>query len=378
MTEMNAKPEAGRKGTRMLLPVALAASLGLATWLAPDGRCDTPARMPRPGPQVARSPDPARANAQCEGCHEDIAHEWRSSMHAQADTDPIYRRALAIEPLPFCRGCHAPEADARTDAPPSLSALGVGCVTCHLTGTDPNGETLATHGHGGSAPHAVRREAAFATPAACASCHEFDFPTHAEGQPPERMQSTSSEHAASDFRGASCASCHMPGVESRSGGSHRSHAFGASRDLTMLRAAVNVTAQRAGASRVTFALAPGRVGHAFPTGDLFRRVLVSVEVVDDDWIVWSEASRALQRSFEMRRVAPGFVARHMVEDSRVGIAEAKPIVLNLGEAARGRAVAWRVEYQRVEHPLGVDGSGTVIADSVVIAEGLLPATEVEP
>ena len=76
-----------------------------------ERRAAEPPRMPGPAPQAARPGDIALENARCEGCHADIAREWRASMHAQASVDPVYQRALAIEPLPFCRGCHAPEAD---------------------------------------------------------------------------------------------------------------------------------------------------------------------------------------------------------------------------------------------------------------------------
>src|SRR5262249_49394694 len=154
-----------------------------------------------PAPQ-GRAGDPARENAACEACHADVAGEWRGSMHAQADVDPVYRRALAREPMAFCRACHAPEADPAADAPPKLSALGVGCVTCHKTGGDavlagPAPRDLGRErGAVRAAPHAIVRDARFATPSACASCHEFDFPDSRARARPERMQATVSEHAA--------------------------------------------------------------------------------------------------------------------------------------------------------------------------------------
>ncbi|MBL8744343.1 MAG: hypothetical protein JNK04_24720, partial [Myxococcales bacterium] len=63
-----------------------------------------------PGPAPRDSADsPTLSNASCEGCHSSIAKEWRGSLHQQAWHDPVFQKALAIEPEPFCRGCHAPE-----------------------------------------------------------------------------------------------------------------------------------------------------------------------------------------------------------------------------------------------------------------------------
>src|SRR6185295_15214718 len=92
----------------------------VVVFVAAGARSAPAARMPAPAPQV-RTGDAAQRNATCEGCHEDEAREWRASMHAQSDADPVYRRALAREPMPFCRGCHAPEASPAADAPPRLS-----------------------------------------------------------------------------------------------------------------------------------------------------------------------------------------------------------------------------------------------------------------
>jgi hypothetical protein len=159
---------------------------------------------------------------------------------------------------------------------------------------------------------------------------------------------------------------------------HKSHLFELGTDHAMLRAAVTVRARRTSPSRVTLLLTAGQVGHAFPTGDLFRRLVVSAEALGEDWLVLGEASRALRRRFEMRETAPGHMVRHLVGDDRVGVGRPEPLELDVGDRARGRPIAWRVEYQRVEHPLGADESGAVVADSVVVAEGLIGASEGNP
>ena len=301
-------------------------------------------------------------------------------MHAQADVDPVYRRALAIEPLAFCRGCHAPEASPLTDAPAHLSQIGVSCVTCHVTGAGTDGAVLAgaapdpAFARPGVAPHPVRRDEKFTTPAACATCHEFNFPDSKLRRTPERMQSTVSEHAASPASQVACARCHMPAADGPSG-RHKSHVFAASRDPAMLRAAVTARAERTAPTRISITLTPAGVGHAFPTGDLFRRLVVSAEAVGDDWAVVGEGSRPLNRRFRLTQLAPGYLGRVLVGDDRVGVGPTSVVELDLGDAARGRTLAWRVEYQRVEHPVGTDESGgSVVADTTLITSGVLPAS----
>ena len=64
-----------------------------------------------------------------------------------------------------------------------------------------------------------------------------------------------------------------PGVQ------HRSHAFRTLEDPELVARAVRVSAaaeRRGGTVRVTVELAPGEIGHAFPTGDMFRRAVLTV------------------------------------------------------------------------------------------------------
>src|SRR5687767_11260860 len=90
------------------------------------------ARASMPGPNRGRLAEAVAENARCEGCHLEQAREWRGSRHQRANVDAAYVEAFALEPNPFCRGCHAPESDARHTPPVTVSALGVGCVSCHV------------------------------------------------------------------------------------------------------------------------------------------------------------------------------------------------------------------------------------------------------
>ncbi|MBL9105550.1 MAG: hypothetical protein JNL82_31730 [Myxococcales bacterium] len=328
----------------------------IAAALAPHAEAAT--SMPGPSEGHTRR-DAADRNAACERCHSEIAAEWRGSLHRRAYTNASFAAALRREPIGFCRGCHAPEADPERAPPRALARLGVGCVTCHSPGAG-DGVLAAPRddlSHE-TAPHPLRRDPRFAGAAACAGCHEFAFPGGRE-----LMQSTVREHAASDRAGDGCASCHMPpvGADER----HRSHAFAASREPAVLRRAVRVQAAR-GPTAIALALTPGAVGHAFPTGDLFRRLVVVAEVVGDDGRPVAAATRFLARHFTL--------SRRETADDRVGApalaGAALPVAFDFGSPAVGRAIRWRVVYERVAFPRASDAHAEVEA-SVVVADGTL-------
>jgi hypothetical protein len=302
-------------------------------------------------------------NAKCEGCHRDVADEWRSSLHQRAHVEPAYQRSFAIEPLAFCRGCHAPEGDPMSEPSESVGALGVGCVTCHVVGDDVLAAPRAD-ADGLRIPHEVARDVRFASAGACASCHEFAFPGSAGRSDAELMQSTISEHRDSEARGESCASCHMPvGPTGK-----RSHEFRASRDEALLKRALRVEVERVSATTVRFVLTPVGVGHAFPTGDLFRRLELSAEAFGPDNLVVSGARRYLTRHFEIRRDGGG---KRLVKDDRLRDGPTT-IELELEPSAAGFPVAWRVGYQRVAHPEGVSHEGAVLEADIELARGEIP------
>lgn len=314
--------------------------------------------MPRPRPSRAAAYDATAVNATCERCHAEIAREWRGSLHRRAAIDPMYQRAYAREPLAFCAGCHAPEGDARAD-------LGVACVTCHA----PEGGVLAAPSASPSrAPHPVLRDARFASPEACAACHEFRFATAPRDSswPGDFMQSTVYEHARSREAAASCASCHMPRVADARGG-HLSHAFAASRDDAAVRDAVAVSASRPARARVRVVLSPRAVGHAFPTGDLFRRLVVSAEARDARGLLRARDDVYLARHAPAQPRAPGAPA-----DDRVAIdGAASTAWLDLAGAADGDTIAWRVVYQRVEHHTSTNERDAIVEGEILVASGIL-------
>jgi hypothetical protein len=318
-----------------------------------------------PSPARAREELALSLNLDCERCHEAQARQWRASLHQRANTEPAYRRAFDREPLPFCRGCHAPEAAPDLPERPAVGALGVACVTCHLTGQDD--AVLAAPLPPGSlavdAPHRVVRDPRFAGPDACAGCHQFPFPGVFRPGPGALMQSTILEHASSADAATPCAGCHMPAQ-----GRRRDHSFAVSRGSALLREALRAEARRLGPTRIELRLTPGRTGHALPTGDLFRRLELSAEAVGPDNMVLGSGVRHLARHFELRR---GGVGRFLVSDDRLRDAPVT-VELDVGPEGAGRPVAWRVAYQRVGHPGASGDEDAVIEGEVPLASGELP------
>jgi hypothetical protein len=296
------------------------------------------------------------ASAACEACHAEVAAEWRKSLHHASFDDASFQASYAREPSRFCSACHAPhDPDAPPGARTELASLGIACITCH--GAEA---TLATARDArGHAPHPVARDPSFATAAACARCHEFSFPDRPGSTLPEdRMQRTVSEHAGSAFAAASCADCHMP----RTGpGGHRSHRFAASRDPDMLRRALVVRARAVEPDVVEVLLSPGAVGHAFPTGDLFRRLLVGVERVDAEGARIDGALAPIGRTFAFR-------AGHQreLEDRRPGGLGGAEVRVRLPLAPAAGRLRYFVDYQRV---LSASGDDVDVQASVRVAEG---------
>ena len=361
----------------------LAAVLGLVACTAepPRVRAVAPVsavvalEMPGPAPRGRDAATASALNAGCTGCHREIAAEWRASFHARAQHDPAYQRAFAIEPLPFCQGCHAPETSADRPVPQAAADLGVGCVTCHVVGEHLLASPGRSPSPGGKegAPHAVTRTAEFASTGACASCHQFAFPGFAPRGQLALMQATVREHEQSRAPEVPCADCHMPRVGSGPN-QHRSHAFPGGHDAEFVKSGLRVRAERSAGNGVRLILSTERVGHAFPTGDLFRRLELSAEAIGGDDQVVARARRYLSRHWSEKQLLTR-VVRQVTRDDRP---TQTPLTVEL-ELLRDDAatvaslpLAWRVAYQRVEHPRSEAEDDGVLDGEIEIASGTLP------
>jgi hypothetical protein len=316
-------------------------------------------------------------NASCVGCHPAIAAEWAKSLHKHAWKDPVFQKAYEVEPMAFCRGCHAPTSDPAKEPTKLAQDIGVGCVTCHVQG----GHVVGPRPAPASTLHPVLADATMATQKQCASCHQFDFPKSAHQVSPEAMQDTLREHASSTMKDKPCQSCHMPMVDGPDG-KHRSHTFSVIADPAMLRRAVNVMAERTGAGRAQLILTAGEVGHAFPTGDMFRRLEVRAEAIDAAGKILARAEPTqLARTFiDVPRDPNGKELTFMrveAADTRVpapGMGS-RTVELEVEKAPPGARLRWRVVYQRMSTPMADAFSVSQVLDEVVVAEGVLPPVQ---
>jgi hypothetical protein len=336
--------------------LAAAPSVAIASPPAPEPK------TPMPGPHRKRLGAAVALNATCISCHHEEAREWLGSYHQRANIDGAYRKAFAIEPSPFCRGCHAPESDPFKEPPEAVSKLGVGCVTCHVT---EEGLVLAAAPREGEpgrdatpAPHPLRRSPEFARSGGCAGCHEFRFPMPGGKEDAFFMQTTVREHQRSPGAQKACADCHMPLEAGR-----RSHAFAQVRDPAWLRANLAATAERTEDDTLRVTLVQPNPGHAFPTGDLFRRLEVGYELRTEGGALVRREARHLARHFE---IVPGQAGRNLSRDDRV-TSEPRLVEMDLpppAAAPPGSRISWWVKYQRV----ATVGAGTDPAEATVESE----------
>lgn len=305
-------------------------------------------------------------------CHLKTGEEWARSRHAVAFSNPIYavsERTVAGQA--WCRNCHAPleaQQDGLARGDDHLASEGVNCAVCHvrdgkvLVADPPDARTLDAH-PAIWAPDL--RSAAF-----CAGCHQLAMPDvdafPAVHDTRVALQDTYAEWRASSAwdRGETCQTCHMP--EGDHGFVRGAH------DVDALRAAVSTSVRALVAPEGTdprvpgfgaeFTLSASGVGHRFPTGDPFRRLVL--EVCSDpacaDVLASAEATR-------------GFVGDGA--GWRVGEDRSIPPPGADGRASRTLIVPvtapppwrWRVVYVYVE-PRILDRVDPALRD-VVLAEG---------
>lgn len=296
--------------------------------------------------------------AQCASCHAEEARAFARSGHAAAAIDPVFLAEYRPSPDPTCVRCHAPLApdDGAMATPRAL--LGVGCAACHVR----DGEVLSSRAPSGRAPHASRREPSLATTEVCAGCHQFAFGAPDDGSAPHFDPAEVQQDTVAEWRASGtprCQRCHMRG---EGGG----HAFAGLRDEALVRSALRVRARahREGARVVIdLRLAPGRVGHAIPTGDVFRRLRVTASTDH------ASAHDELRRFFAPTATDAGPRVRE-VDDTRVMPGRSRTVCLTLDDAEASR-VAWRVEILRLDAEVAHARGLSDDAITILVAEGAI-------
>ena len=197
------------------------------------------------------------AAADCAQCHKQQAEAFAGSRHSTAAIEPIFTVSYANAHSPWCLECHQP----------TRRAKGLTCQACHGSASDPRA-VVGTHAprKDTSKSHPVIVEPGL-TVSACSRCHEFNAPYLSGSMNPMRlsnmpMQSTVMDMLAFDA-GAQCTDCHDP---------HRPHG---AHDPATLKSGVKITA-RATDGGTELEITAINTAHRFPTGDSFRRLVLSV------------------------------------------------------------------------------------------------------
>jgi hypothetical protein len=248
----------------------------------------------------------------CEPCHAAIVAEWRQSAHASAFDNSLFRASFRDEPRAWCVSCHAPLRQ-RDE--------GVGCASCHVR----DGAILA--------PRPATAEAARAHPIVveprlsaelCAGCHQFNWPITTEPlrYGPHPMQNTVAEWRKSGSN-RSCVDCHMA----------QGHRMPGGHDVAFVKGALAVTVAPRPHGRVQVALRSRAIGHAAPTGDPFRRLVVQL-------CAFPSCATPLREVFFGRRLDPAHDGKLRV-DTTVPAGGARQLEVPAPDGAR----YWRLVYR---------------------------------
>jgi Cytochrome c554 and c-prime len=217
-----------------------------------------------------------QTSADCASCHKTVYDNWLKSRHRVALTNELYRESHEREPSPWCVNCHAPLRLSGAEKTPYKGEEGISCLVCHaregkiMTGALP-AQTTAPLAH----TYTIRPE--FKDERMCENCHDFNFPTAAtamsEGKhfryTQQPMQSTIEEYRSSGYSGrVTCQNCHL------FSGTAESHSFPGGHALERLKNDLKLDIERGDVGHITVRLSAHGIGHAFPTGDLFRTLRV--------------------------------------------------------------------------------------------------------
>lgn len=251
---------------------------------------------------------------ECARCHADVYAQWSGSVHAEAWHDPQFQAEWRKDrELWLCLNCHTPlanqqpvlvvglrDGDVRQPdaAPnpvfdPALRDEGVTCAVCHVR----DGAVLSVRDAGG-APHPVRPDAAGLSERICLHCHNAlaDY-----GGALVCTFDTGDDWARTDLpaQGVTCRDCHLPEVARTAADGTvrraRHHRIvgagipkGPSTDPPAPRSGLVVSVEAPSRPVRPGRTAPVRVtvanrlaGHAVPTGDVERFVVLRFRLVDD-------------------------------------------------------------------------------------------------
>ena len=225
---------AARKGLGAILVLLLISLLVVASSCSST---KTPTKTTEATSEKPNKPQYAFENpAACSGCHDLLFSQWRSTMHANAFTDPFYWKEAELAGKEageairnFCHSCHSPggtllgkiPADAAKAS--EIAKAGVFCDFCHTVTSSKGignasyivktGEVKRGPYKDSYSPYHLTEYSEFHTKAEfCGMCHDVYHPINGL-----RIEETYTEWKNSPYaaKGIVCQDCHMtpgPGV----------------------------------------------------------------------------------------------------------------------------------------------------------------------
>jgi hypothetical protein len=198
----------------------------------------------------------------CKSCHEKIYGQWVLSAHGISGVNIRFREAYLLEPKASCVHCHSPLTMDSAIPYPKAIEEGVGCIHCHKP-------MLSM----------FNLVSVYKNNYDCGHCHDFPFPEsndldmslnpHPTGV---GMQTTKREFEETIWfreKGYLCLSCHFKSGHNLGGpvdrerfASHFQFGFHILEKVPILKVELYIK----------------KIGHHFPTGDLFRSL--SIQAID--------------------------------------------------------------------------------------------------
>ncbi len=231
------------------------------------------------------------AESSCGSCHPDVLEEWKSTLHSNAWSDPIYRMSATVKDSDTikreCRPCHSPmpvlfeeystDYGYRPRFRPVNKKDSISCKTCHLR---PDGTVAARRTV--DAPCKPRRDPRLLKPEFCGSCHN---PTH--------NAYTEWRSSKAYKKGKTCSDCHAEKVRrtTKSGKTRKglSHRWKGGFDESFVKKGLDTECQYIEKkNRIILSLA-NKTSHKFPGEVPARSLNVKFRAVNEDGEqVWLE------------------------------------------------------------------------------------------
>jgi hypothetical protein len=213
----------------------------------------------------------------CGVCHKEIYSEWETTRHKVAFTNELYKKSHEKEPLVWCLNCHAPflkdKGNPEKIEDRVLTDEGVSCLVCHKRGD----KILTARIPQNPKEHSYIEVKEMRRSEFCENCHQFNFPV-GTGNVPHKdfkfsnqpMQNTFTEWQMSYFFGKeTCQDCHMKPKDG-----YRTHSFPGGHNADYLAKTFSLKMNRISNRETKLTIIAKQLGHAFPTGDLFRSLVV--------------------------------------------------------------------------------------------------------